>query len=111
MTVLIYTSQRSKKTKKQRAAESALLKEQRAIKKDLEQMQKKSTRHFMGNTLHSSRNTKHIPSLDSGIGTTSLAPSKVYTGDAIIGIATMHKSNAVPVFKKQDAEDISNMRR
>jgi hypothetical protein len=36
---------------------------------------------------------------------------KVYTGDAIVGISTMHKSNAVPVFNKQAAIDISQMRR
>ena len=36
---------------------------------------------------------------------------KVYTGDAIVGISTMHKSNAVPVFNKQAAIDISKMRR
>ena len=36
-----------------------------------------------------------------------------YTGDEILGIATMHKSNAVPIRKdnKQSAKDISNMRR
>jgi hypothetical protein len=36
-----------------------------------------------------------------------------YTGDELLGIATMHKSNAVPVRKdsKQSAQDISNMRR
>jgi len=28
-----------------------------------------------------------------------------------LGIATLHKSNAVPVFNNQDAVDISNMRR
>lgn len=36
---------------------------------------------------------------------------KVYTGTRLIGIATMHKSNMVPVFSAQDAEDISKMRR
>jgi hypothetical protein len=36
---------------------------------------------------------------------------KVYTGDAMIGIATLHKSNAVPVFTVEEAVDISNMRR
>lgn len=35
----------------------------------------------------------------------------MYTGDRLIGIATLHKSNMVPVFHKQDAEDISKMRR
>lgn len=34
-----------------------------------------------------------------------------YTGDKLMGIATMHKSNMVPVFKQEDAEDIARMRR
>jgi len=37
--------------------------------------------------------------------------SNVYTGSLIKGIATMHKSNAVPVINKEQATDISNMRR
>lgn len=37
--------------------------------------------------------------------------AKVYTGGNLKGIATMHKSNMVPVFNSQDAEDISKMRR
>lgn len=44
-------------------------------------------------------------------GNTALPAKKEYTGDAIIGIATLHKSNAVPVFSQQEAEDISKMRR
>ena len=37
---------------------------------------------------------------------------KIYSGEMqLLGIATMHKSNMVPVFKKQDAEDIAKMRR
>ena len=35
----------------------------------------------------------------------------VYTGTLVKGIATMHKSNAVPVISQQEAEDISKMRR
>ena len=34
-----------------------------------------------------------------------------YTGTLIKGIATMHKSNAVPIINQQQAIDISNMRR
>ena len=34
-----------------------------------------------------------------------------YTGTYIKGIATMHKSNAVPVTSNEQAEDISRMRR
>lgn len=37
--------------------------------------------------------------------------TNVYTGSAMIGIATLHKSNAVPIFQGQDAKDISAMRR
>jgi hypothetical protein len=35
----------------------------------------------------------------------------VYTGTLIKGIATMHKSNAVPVMNQEQATDIANMRR
>ena len=35
----------------------------------------------------------------------------VYTGNEIIGIAQMHKSNAVPVRGKKQAEEIAKMRR
>ena len=55
-------------------------------------------------------NTKHIPSRDTG-GVATLAPAKVYTGTKVKGIATMHKSNAVPVFSDEEAIDISKMRR
>lgn len=34
-----------------------------------------------------------------------------YTGTLIKGIATMHKSNAVPVINEQEMQDISRMRR
>lgn len=52
-----------------------------------------------------------IPSLDTGIGSTSKKESMVYSGDAVIGISVLHKSNAVPVFSKEDIIDISKMRR
>ena len=52
-----------------------------------------------------------IPSRDTGAGNATLRPSKVYTGTKVKGIATMHKSNAVPVFSDEEAIDISKMRR
>lgn len=57
------------------------------------------------------RNHRHIPSLDTGGGVAVKTAPKVYTGDKIVGIATMHKSNMVPVFSNKEAEDISKMRR
>jgi hypothetical protein len=56
-------------------------------------------------------NTNHIPSLNSGAGVATLAPAKIYSGNKILGIATMHKSNAVPVFSNEEAVEISKMRR
>jgi hypothetical protein len=55
--------------------------------------------------------TAHIKSLDSGLGVATLKPAKQYTGTKVKGIATMHKSNAVPVFSDEEAVEISKMRR
>ena len=54
--------------------------------------------------------TAHIKSVDTG-GNAVLRPSPIYTGTKVKGIATMHKSNAVPVFSDEEAQDISKMRR
>ena len=54
----------------------------------------------------------HIPSLDTGVkGAVTVKKPMQYTGDKIVGIGTMHKSNAVPIFTDQEAKDISSMRR
>ena len=55
--------------------------------------------------------TAHINSLDTGLGNATLKPAKQYTGTKVKGIATMHKSNAVPVFSDEEAVEISKMRR
>lgn len=49
-----------------------------------------------------------------GLWITGAVASKqapVYTGTKILGIGTMHKSNAVPIFSDDEAKDISSMRR
>ena len=85
----------------------------------IEAEEKKRTRGLSAPSLSSSyslaipegRNTTaHIKSVDTG-GNATLKPSKVYTGTKVKGIATMHKSNAVPVFSDEEAVDISKMRR
>jgi hypothetical protein len=38
-------------------------------------------------------------------------PSKKYSGDVVIGIATMHKSNGIPIISKEQAIDCATMRR
>jgi hypothetical protein len=55
--------------------------------------------------------TAHIKSLDTGLGNAALKPVQQYTGTKVKGIATMHKSNAVPIFSDEEAIDISKMRR
>lgn len=45
------------------------------------------------------------------VGNGFAKPTNVYTGDNLIGIGQMHKSNAVPIFRKEDAIAISQMRR
>jgi hypothetical protein len=57
------------------------------------------------------RSTYHIPSVDSWNGSTTKKETIHYTGDAMIGISTLHKSNAVPIFNKDEAEAVSKMRR
>jgi hypothetical protein len=55
--------------------------------------------------------TAHIKSRGDYTGNATMPAPKVYTGTKVKGIATMHKSNAVPVFSNEEAVDISKMRR
>lgn len=57
------------------------------------------------------REPQAIPSRDTGGGSTARPADKVYTGTKIKGIGTMHKSNAVPIFSDDEAQDIAHMRR
>lgn len=106
---LIYTNQTSKLTKKQRARREALLKEQRAIKKELKAMQ--VSRPSFVDPKPMRRSCDDFPSLDTGGGSATKRDAPVYTGTAMIGIGQMHKSNAVPIFAQEDAEAIAKMRR
>lgn len=57
------------------------------------------------------RETPHIPSLNSGFHDCTKKESPRYTGTAIKGIGTMHKSNSVPIFSDEQAVEIATMRR
>ena len=46
-----------------------------------------------------------------GGNTTGKQEPMKYTGTLVKGIATMHKSNAVPVINREEATDIARMRR
>lgn len=61
---------------------------------------------------YSFRGQEHkLPSVNTTAAFVGAKVTQQYTGDAMIGIATLHKSNAVPVFTEQEAQDISKMRR
>ena len=59
------------------------------------------------------RETPEYPSVSAAPSADSCSkPTRVaYTGTLVKGIATMHKSNAVPIINDQEAKDIANMRR
>ena len=54
---------------------------------------------------------KNIQSLNTDVSYTNRKESMKYTGTLVKGIATMHKSNAVPVIDEEQMKDISRMRR
>lgn len=73
--------------------------------------EKKTLKDVYSLTVPEGRSSRIYKSVDTGGGSTAPAPTKVYTGDKMKGIGTMHKSNMVPIFSNQEAEDISKMRR
>ncbi len=58
------------------------------------------------------RQTRSIKSLGAATGaaTKPIEPVR-YTGTEMLGTATMHKSNGVPVFSEQEIKEINTMRR
>lgn len=64
------------------------------------------------------RETQHYPSASiapsdavSGQNSTARKENQKYTGTLVKGIATMHKSNAIPVIDEEQARDLARMRR
>jgi hypothetical protein len=110
--MLIYTNQSSKKRKhkptaKQRelaASWDALLKKYEPKKVLPKVAAVKAPKPYV-------RETPHYPSLNSGYHDCTKKQQHHYTGDKMLGIGTLHKSNAVPVFSSDDAKEISRMRR
>lgn len=63
-------------------------------------------------TVPPGRETVRHPSRDSGTGGgTKPIHAQRYTGTKMIGIGTLHKSNAVPVFSSDEATEMARMRR
>ena len=81
-----------------------------------------NTRHFSKDGVTGKKSTwrseipeykcrETVPTSDVICSNGSKKEAQKYTGDLIKGIATMHKSNAVPVTNDRDAKAIARMRR
>lgn len=112
--MIIYTNQSFKRKKrkpnaKQRARQASW---QGLLDRwDIKPVDVKKSKTVLVKDIPYRRETIQYPSLNSDKGNTFKPKDKVYTGTAVLGIGTLHKSNAVPVFSKEDAEDQAKMRR
>jgi len=117
--MIIYTNQTSKKKKKLTAKQRELQESWNKIvnKHAIPSVVKKKiieTVKFPKLTIPADRNPYSIKSVDSGRGQANWnRKDRVtqYTGTAMKGIGTLHKSNAVPVFTDEEAKDQASMRR
>ena len=113
--MLIYSNTRSKKTRKQKAKQKAAWEAQQ---KQLEAPVRKEKKFTVLSRpvgivaiRPGANDFRQIKSIESTECDTFKRQVLKYTGDAMLGISTMHKSNAVPVFSPDHAKDISKMRR
>lgn len=105
-------SKPKKTPKKVRAQYEQWLSSVSSMKTDFTLKGTKVTRNLPLTPAPYRRQTQHIPSSTfTGDSCTKPIESKVYTGTNMIGIGTLHKSNAVPIFREEDAKDMAKMRR
>lgn len=102
---MIYVNDRFKPKRKSKKQKGEVFQKYKPSKKFVEYVSKSSTVALRSST------TRLLPSHGMSIGNTDLVERPKYTGENLLGIAVMHKSNLVPVFKAQDAVDIARMRR
>lgn len=112
---MIYTSIPKRKPKKPNAAQRQLAADWESLMKKYEPKKpivKKSSNWEYTLAVPPGRTTsRHIQSRNTGDGIASSKPQMQYTGTKMIGIGTLHKSNAVPVFSDEEAIDMAKMRR
>ena len=117
--MIIYTNQKSKKknkTKKQIAEYQSWLDSVNSLSTNFSHKNMGKITHDPKSvpklTVPAGREVPKIPSRVTPGGTcTKPIEGKVYTGTAMKGIGTLHKSNAVPIFSDQEAIDQASMRR
>lgn len=113
--MIIYVNNKSKRKKKKPDAKARALRaswEEILKKYEIKETKKTKTNRVPDvRVIRDGADTSHIPSIESGLGVAPKKESPKYTGDAMIGIGQLHKSNAIPIFKQKDAEDLAKMRR
>ena len=113
--MFIYMKSSSKKKSKPNATQRELQSSWEAMmkkyptKKVVAKKQSLSDVYSLGTP--TGRQTPKHPSLPFTGAPCYKKANPVYTGSAIKGIGTMHKSNAVPVFSDEQAKEIASMRR
>lgn len=123
--MIVYSTPRSRyKKQNPSAAERKLREEWERILKDTERgLAKKVSSSFKPPAVVKSLSVKFTSprgpeadlkkhkSLGDHTGKTELKPSPVYSGDKMLGVATLHKSNGIPVFSNQEILEVCTMRR
>ena len=110
-----------KKKSKQKFASAQAKRNSEQLAKDWEDLQKKYEpkkivrkvfkQVSLSPNMPTQRQTQVIPSRVTPGGDCSAKETIQYTGTEMLGIGQLHKSNAVPVFRTEDAADIARMRR
>lgn len=118
MLPVYYTTTNYKKRKKNKKTASLLAAEKKhdawLMKMGVHKSQRKTIVR-KDNTYNPSvdLNTRNVPECSNNIGGQAIKKAaNSYSGERkLLGIATMHKSNLVPVFEKSDAKELAKMRR
>lgn len=109
--MIVYVKSSSKKTRKQKAKMQAIRDKQRALRR--EDSFVRLERRVLAVTREGAMDFQKCGSITGRIQKEEcpVMPIQHYTGTNIIGIATMHKSNMVPVFSQEEAVALAKMRR
>lgn len=93
-----------------RKEQHSITKQQRAYDKLFENLKEIEPKKLNWNVSSPRGQQQEIRSV-TGKGNTPAPEKRSYTGDYIVGIATMHKSNLVPVCKDDEPTNYATMRR
>lgn len=109
--MIIHTNNSSPKTKKRTQKQRELEKSWNALCSKYATSGKPAVKPKASTyTLNVPQRGQPGKSVDTG-GIATKTDSPQYTGNAMLGVAQMHKSNAVPVFTQENAIELAKMRR